>query len=205
MSRLATFLTIGMMLGIPVAATAQDDHATHHPQGDQATAPPDAQGKEGGMAMMKMDRQMEKMRDLMKRIHATQDPQERQRLMQEHMQAMQEGMKMMRGMGMMGGMSAMGMMGRKKSAAVGSDEHQHGEAAPGSRAEEDEDAAPAMGDDKAGKGDADMMGGGMMGGHMMMGMMKMHKMMMKRMDMVQSMMEQMLEHEAVEQEMEGKH
>src|SRR5581483_5899998 len=133
MNRLATSLTIGLLLGMPLAATAQDDHASHHPQGDQAAAPPAAQGKEGGMAMMKMDRQMEKMRDLMKRIHTTQDPQERQRLMQEHMQAMQEGMKMMRGMG------GMGMMGGKKSAAAGSDGHQHGEAAPGSRAEGQED------------------------------------------------------------------
>ncbi len=176
MNRLATSLTIGLLLGMPLAATAQDDHASHH-------------------------RQMEKMRDLMKRIHTTQDPQERQRLMQEHMQAMQEGMKMMRGMG------GMGMMGGKKSAAAGSDGHQHGEAAPGSRAEgqEDENTAPAMGGDKPGQGGGDMMGGGMMGGHMMMGMMKMHKMMMmKRMDMMQSMMEQMLEHEAAEQEIEGR-
>lgn len=50
--------------------------------------------------------QMNKMQDIMMKMQQTTDPAERQRLMQEHMQAMGEGMGMMRGMG--GGMM-MGM------------------------------------------------------------------------------------------------
>ena len=54
----------------------------------------------------------------MDKIRKTTDPKERQKLMQEHMQAMQENMKMMRGMGgpMMtgGGEHGSMMMGSKK-------------------------------------------------------------------------------------------
>lgn len=49
---------------------------------------------------------MKKMQDQMTQVYAEKDPKERDRLMQEHMQTMQETMKMMhasRGMGMMDG------------------------------------------------------------------------------------------------------
>jgi hypothetical protein len=45
--------------------------------------------------MQQMQTRMQTMRDQMARIHATEDPEERQRLMQEHMQSMHEGMMMM--------------------------------------------------------------------------------------------------------------
>jgi hypothetical protein len=46
-------------------------------------------------AMQKMQGQMRDMQALMDRIHSTTDPQERRRLMSEHMQSMQQGMTMM--------------------------------------------------------------------------------------------------------------
>jgi len=69
---------------------------------------------------MDMDKHMSQMQEKMKamqvqmdKIGKTTDPEERQKLMLEHTQAMQENMKMMRGMGgpMMGGQKGGGMMG----------------------------------------------------------------------------------------------
>jgi hypothetical protein len=45
--------------------------------------------------LQQMQGRMEDMRELMARIHSTKDPQERQRLMHEHMQSMQQAMTMM--------------------------------------------------------------------------------------------------------------
>jgi hypothetical protein len=45
--------------------------------------------------LRQMQTRMQGMREQMARIHATEDPEERQRLMQEHMQSMHEGMMMM--------------------------------------------------------------------------------------------------------------
>jgi hypothetical protein len=67
----------------------------------------------------------------MDKIHKTTDPAERQKLMQAHMQAMQENMKMMRALGgpmMMGGSQHGGMkLGDKKGAMMGGDMMQHHE------------------------------------------------------------------------------
>jgi hypothetical protein len=49
--------------------------------------------------MAQMQKNMDAMHEQMARIHATQDPQERQRLMHEHMQNMHQGMMMMGQMG----------------------------------------------------------------------------------------------------------
>ena len=57
----------------------------------------------------------------MDKIRKTTDPKERQKLMQEHMQAMQANMEMMRGMG--GPM----MMGGQKGGAMGGDPKQRQE------------------------------------------------------------------------------
>lgn len=163
------------LLLLPVAGFAQDEHAAHHPKGNEAAA--DAMNTDG--AMMDMDGQIEKMQELMARIRTTADPKERQRLMQEHMQAMHDGMKSMRGMGK--------MMGKHKDSAIRED----------GRTQHDDAAAPR-------KSGADK-NGGMMDGKMMMGgMMKRHKMMMQRMERMESMMEQMLEHEAMEREIESR-
>jgi hypothetical protein len=48
-----------------------------------------------GQNQSQMQGQMQAMRDMMARIHAEQDPAERERLMQQHMQSMHSGMAMM--------------------------------------------------------------------------------------------------------------
>ncbi|MEX0958919.1 MAG: hypothetical protein WDZ63_06485 [Burkholderiales bacterium] len=160
-------IALAAMLALPLAAPAQDEHAAHHPESEAAD------NAEAGRSMMMMDRQMQKMRDMMDRMRQTTDADKRRRLMQDHMQAMREGMKMMHGMrGEMGSMTSDGKSGEMTNGM-----------------------SHAQGD---GAGESS----GMMGGQMMMGMMKRHRMMQKRMEMMESMMEQMLEHEAMERELE---
>jgi hypothetical protein len=63
--------------------------------------------------MPQMQENMKQMQAQMEAFHATADPAERQKLMQAHMQAMQDGMQMMRGMDApmkMGGADQGGMM-----------------------------------------------------------------------------------------------
>lgn len=110
-----------MVLSAP-AVWAVDEH---HP--DQKGAPTKAAPKEvktpaakdGGMPMMQEN--MLKMHDTMHKIMQAKDPKERERLMQEHMQAMQDNMKMMHGMmaGPGGGMMGPGMMGGPKGPGPG--------------------------------------------------------------------------------------
>lgn len=110
------------------AAAGNQSAATPAPAPAKA-APADEAGK-----------QLTRAQALMQRIEQTRDPAERQRLMQEHLQAMREGMGMMRGMGAMGGMGGM-MMGQGPA-----------------------DGGKGMSGDKAGG----MMGCDMMAGHAMM-------------------------------------
>lgn len=58
--------------------------------------------------MSKMQAHMKTMQDQMQQMQKTTDPKERQRLMQDHWAAMQEGMKMMHGTGNMAGCTMMG-------------------------------------------------------------------------------------------------
>lgn len=79
------------------------------PGGDSARPVPSMPGGRGmtGMDTQKMQELMTKMQAQMDKLRATSDPNERQKLMQEHMTTMREAMKGMHGMG--GPM--MGMMG----------------------------------------------------------------------------------------------
>jgi hypothetical protein len=81
----------------------------HHPEQQEIKGAMPAQGQPamGGM-MEKMKKHMKKMMQQMDAIHKTDDLEKRDKLLQEHMQSMREGMQMMRGMG--GGMMK-GMMG----------------------------------------------------------------------------------------------
>ena len=58
---------------------------------DSPATPPQSQQ----MQMQQMESRMEAMRTLMERIRNTEDPEERQRLLDEHAQSMQKGMMMM--------------------------------------------------------------------------------------------------------------
>jgi hypothetical protein len=73
-----------------------------------------AMGMDMNKNMGQMQEKMKAMQAQMDTIRNTTDPKARQKLMREHMQAMQENMAMMRGMGgpmMMGGQKSSGMMG----------------------------------------------------------------------------------------------
>ena len=78
------------VLALPLAAQQPPANSAPVP-GAQPTGP-----------SQQMHAHMQVMQEQMARIHATQDPAERQRLMQEHMQSMQANMAMMGRMGQMG-------------------------------------------------------------------------------------------------------
>ena len=79
----------------------------------QASQPAAATPEQADKQFAQMQAQITKMQDEMKKIRETQDPQERQRLLQEHWATMQAAMTTMHGMmgaGMMGGPMAGGHM-----------------------------------------------------------------------------------------------
>jgi hypothetical protein len=82
-----------------------EDHAAHHPPGAAAAAPV-------APTAGQMDSMMKSMQEMHDKMMVAKTPEERARLMQDHMKLMQDGMAMMgrmrggkRGMGMGGGMS----------------------------------------------------------------------------------------------------
>lgn len=99
MNRFTFTIFLACLFAVPlVQAADEEDHAAHHPGADQSQATP-AQDDKAAMKMDKMQEKMKTMQEQMGKIHAAKDPQERKKLMKEHMQSMQEGMKMMGGMG----------------------------------------------------------------------------------------------------------
>ncbi|WP_341677266.1 hypothetical protein [Niveibacterium sp. SC-1] len=79
----------------------------HHPDKQKPDAAATAAAKDSGVASgAALQDQMSKMQSLMTRIRASEDPAERSRLLQEHTQAMQDGMRMMAGTMSGGGMKA---------------------------------------------------------------------------------------------------
>ncbi len=98
------FLAAMLVLpALPATSTHADD--AHHQGGDAGDRKQGMMMHGGGMGMMDMDRMQEHMKEMrqeMERIHRTDDPEERGRLMREHMEMMHEGMGGMRGMMGMG-------------------------------------------------------------------------------------------------------
>jgi hypothetical protein len=76
------------------AAGAQDRPAAEHSEHEQHAAG-SAEPRAADRPMAGMQERMGQMREQMARIHATEDPAERERLMHEHMQSMQQHMQMM--------------------------------------------------------------------------------------------------------------
>jgi hypothetical protein len=84
-------------------------HADTYPKGAPAQTAPDVKAFDKQLA--EAQAQMKLMQEQMERIRQTQDPQERQRLLQEHWATMQKARTAMHGMwgrGMMGGPGMMG-------------------------------------------------------------------------------------------------
>ena len=83
------------VLAAPLFVAAQENPPSTAPQSEHEHAAPPAGAAAGDHSMANMHEHMQQMRDQMARIHATEDPVERQRLMHEHMQSMQQHMQMM--------------------------------------------------------------------------------------------------------------
>lgn len=157
--RLLTF--VAFLLVLPTAV-AQDEHAGHHPQ---ATAVGQERAADGSADL---DAGMKRVEALMMEIRSTGDAAQRSRLLDEHLAALRDQIKLVRSQPRM----KMGMMNRADAPAAAGDDPHAGH----------------------GGGSADGQGSGMMGGRG--GMMGMHKKMEGRVDMLERLIEQLIEREA---------
>jgi hypothetical protein len=159
-------LLIAFLFVFPTAS-AQDEHAEHHPQ---AEVPAGQDQELRGAASLEAG--MKRLEALMAEIRSSQSAAQRSRLLAEHLAALQNQMQLIRSQ--RGAKMAM-MKGGDKQAAAGDDPHAgHG------------GSGDDVGDTKK--------GGGMMGGKG--GMMGMHKKMEGRVDMLERLIEQLIEREA---------
>ena len=99
-------------VGAPTWAAQDDQHKAHHPAGSASAPASKGMSAKPGMQIALMDNQMKAMGAMHDKMMAAKTPEERNALMAEHMQAMQDGMTMMNGMsvrdmtGMKGDMAA---------------------------------------------------------------------------------------------------
>jgi glycerol-3-phosphate O-acyltransferase len=94
-------LALAGALLVPAAYGVDEHHSEKAaPAAKAPKAPANAQADDKSVTQMQAH--MKKMQDIMARMQKTADPAERQKLMNEHTQAMQEGMKTMPMSGMMG-------------------------------------------------------------------------------------------------------
>lgn len=169
-------LALAMLIGMATfSASAQTaaEHAQHHPDG--AAAPSQAAPATPEQQMSAMDKQLQLMRDMSRKLADAKTPQERQAVMAEHQKTMQDSMKMM---GQMQGMPMGGMGMMSGPMMMGGTGMPGGSATPPSAA--GSTAAPAPG----------------MGPQMMGQMMQRHALMEKRMDMMQAMMQMWMDRDA---------
>ena len=111
MKTILTLAFLAAALAAPVACADDAHHVGGTPQAGEAsrTAPASRVNDE---TMKQMRDHMVRMREFMTKMEKTTDPAERQKLTDEHMKTMQDGMAMMCGMsgGMMQGMIGGNMM-----------------------------------------------------------------------------------------------
>ncbi len=107
---LAMVMLIGLTAFTAAAQTAAE-HAQHHPEGS-ASAPAQPASGTPQQQLSAMDKQLQLMRDMSRKLADAKTPQERQAVMTEHHKTMQDSMKLMGQMqGMQqAGMDMMGMM-----------------------------------------------------------------------------------------------
>ena len=92
------FVAAVAILLLPHAVTAAepaDEHAVHHDAPAAAPAPSPAPSASPPPTMAQMHDNMAKMQAMMHSLDATKDPAQRRKLLDEHMQAMQQQMDMM--------------------------------------------------------------------------------------------------------------
>lgn len=99
-------------LGLPIWAAQDDQHKLHHPAGSASAPAPKPMPGKPSMQIALMDTQLKAMGAIHDRMMAAKTPEERNALMPEHMQAMQDGVTMMNGM------AARGMNGMKGDMAA---------------------------------------------------------------------------------------
>lgn len=107
------------MTALPATAQTAAEHSQHHPNG-VAAAPAQTAPATSEQQISAMDKHLQRMRDMSRRLAEASTPQERQAILAEHHTAMQEGMKLMGhstgmpsgGMGTMGGQMMGQMMQR---------------------------------------------------------------------------------------------
>ena len=106
-------LALGLIaLGTTTWAAQDEQHTTHHPAGAASAPASKAAPGRPSQQIALMDTQLKAMGAVHDKMMAAKTPQERNALMAEHMQAMQDAMTMMNGMaardmaGMKGGMAA---------------------------------------------------------------------------------------------------
>ncbi|MFL9941904.1 hypothetical protein [Paraburkholderia graminis] len=110
MKKFLVVMAAGIALTCPVSQAASKD--TSAPQSSSKTQPPAAAEFDRNLAQVQ--EQMKTMQAQMDQIRKTQDPQERQKLLEQHWATMQSAMTIMHGMwgpGMMGHGMGPGMMG----------------------------------------------------------------------------------------------
>ena len=90
-------------VGVSGWAAQHDPHKAHHPAGSASAAAPKSMPGKTAPAMAPMANQMKAMQEMHDKMMGAKTPEERNALMAEHMQTMQEGMGMMKGMGGMTG------------------------------------------------------------------------------------------------------
>lgn len=199
--------TLLMSSGVALAAGDAPDQQSHHPDPAGATAQAAPAVPGGGMPMMPMHENMQKMHAQMDEIRRTEDPDKRDELIQAHIASMQEMMQMMQGMhggkpmmgqdGMMG--QGMGMQGGKMMGGQQGDKMaapQGGMMGQGMGMQGGKMMGGQQGDKMAAP-QGNMMGGQQAG---MMDMMNRQQTMEQRMDMMQMMIDQMMQNQAAIEE-----
>ena len=99
-------------VGAPSWAAQDDQHKVHHPAGSASASSSKGMAGKPSMQIALMDTQMKAMGAIHDKMMAAKTPEERNALMAEHMQAMQDGVTMMNGM------AARGMSGMKGDMAA---------------------------------------------------------------------------------------
>jgi hypothetical protein len=128
MTLVRTLSSIAALAVVTLATSAwaatDDQHVGHHPSSTaavqlaQATPGSPGMGMGGKSITPAYADQMKAMQEMHNKVMAAKTPEERNALMAEQMQLMQNGMNMMGGMGGMGGAGAGAMMGKPADVAA---------------------------------------------------------------------------------------